>query len=70
MSAQDLYEQLAAEVRPGLVLLRRGMHAKRPLLFSEVRRGSFRLGNRYSVSVAVAKACPATVSKPGSTDQG
>lgn len=53
MSAQDLYEQLPAEAQPGLVPLRRWMHANKPLFFSEVRRGSFRLGNRYSLSVAV-----------------
>ena len=56
MSAQDLYEQLPVEVQPGLVALRRWMHANKPLFFSEARRGSFQLGNRYSVSVAVAKS--------------
>jgi PIN domain len=51
MSAQQLYEQLPAEVQPALVPLRQWMHANKPL-FSELRRGSFRLGNRYSISVA------------------
>ena len=50
MSAEQISEGLPAEVQPSVDTLRRWMHVNKPLLFSEARRGSFRLGNRYSIS--------------------
>jgi len=52
MSAEQISEGLPAEVQPSVDTLRRWMHVNKPLLFSEARRGSFRLGNRYSISIA------------------
>ena len=56
LSAQQLYEQLPSEVQTATVPLRQWMHANKPLLFSEFRRGSFRLGNRYSITVSADTA--------------
>jgi hypothetical protein len=56
MSAKQLYDQLPAEVQPPLVPLRHWLHNNKPFFFSEARRGSFRLGTRYSISVASAAA--------------
>jgi hypothetical protein len=52
MSAEQISEGLPAEVQPSVDTLRRWMQVNKPLLFSEARRGSFRLGNRYSISIA------------------
>ena len=54
MSAQQLCENLDPEVQPAVDPLRRWMHANKPQFFYEVRRGSFRLGSTYSVSVPIA----------------
>ena len=56
MSAEQISEGLPAEVQPSVDTLRRWMQVNKPLLFSEARRGSFRLGNRYSISIAAVES--------------
>jgi hypothetical protein len=49
MSAQQLCETLVYPEQPTVESLRPFLHANKAALFLEVRRGSFRLGRRYSM---------------------
>lgn len=49
LSAQQLCDVLDDSVRPAVDPLRRFLHGNKTTMFSEVRRGGFVLGGRYSV---------------------
>jgi len=49
LSAQQLCESVDDSVRPAVQPLREFLHANKPDMFYEARRGSFLLGSRYSV---------------------
>ena len=49
-SAQELSEVLDLDVRPTVASLRAFLHANKPGIFAEARRGSFILGSAYSLN--------------------
>lgn len=51
MSAQQLHDSLDESVRPAIPTLRAFLHANKTTIFAEARRGSFRLGLRYSITL-------------------
>lgn len=54
LSAQQLCGILDDSVRPPVDQLRRFLHGNKTTMFSEVRRGGFVLGARYSVAMPIA----------------